>query len=63
MNRVTPSIIRLPRSLAANIDITVVRITNKAVAPALQLPVEFVEHGAAPPQNSSCIKIYLVIYL
>jgi hypothetical protein len=34
----------LPRSLAADVDITVVRISNEAMAPALQLPVEFVEH-------------------
>src|SRR3982750_3259966 len=29
---------------AANVDITIVRITNKAQSTALQLPVEFVEH-------------------
>src|SRR4029077_10744736 len=34
----------LPRPLAANVDITIVRISNEAMAPALQLPVEFVEH-------------------
>src|SRR5215469_6137625 len=34
----------LSRPLAANVDITIVRISNEAVAPALQLPVEFVEH-------------------
>src|SRR5262249_35180068 len=34
----------LPRSLAANVDITVVRVSNEAMTPALQLPVEFVEH-------------------
>ena len=34
----------LPRPLAANVDITVVRISNETMAPALQLPVEFVEH-------------------
>src|SRR5262249_41595798 len=34
----------LPRPLAANVDITVVRISNEAMAPALQLPVEFIEH-------------------
>src|SRR5207302_5662749 len=32
------------RPLAADVDIAVVRITNKAMSPALQLPVEFVEH-------------------
>src|SRR5205807_9620252 len=34
----------LPRPLAANVDITIVRVSNEAMAPALQLPVEFVEH-------------------
>jgi len=34
----------LPRPLAANVDITIVRISNKAMTSALQLPVEFVEH-------------------
>src|ERR1019366_10711838 len=34
----------LPRPLAADVDITVVRVSNEAMAPALQLPVEFVEH-------------------
>src|ERR1700694_4329014 len=34
----------LPRPLAANVDIAVIRISNEAMAPALQLPVEFVEH-------------------
>src|SRR4029077_7123942 len=34
----------LPRPLAANVDITVVRVSNETMAPALQLPVEFVEH-------------------
>src|SRR4029077_5526982 len=37
----------LPRPLAANVDITIVRISNEAMAPALQLPVEFVEHEVA----------------
>jgi multidrug efflux pump subunit AcrB len=32
------------RAFAANVDVTVVRITNKAMSPALQLAVEFVEH-------------------
>src|SRR5450759_4079092 len=34
----------LPRPLAADVDITVIRISNEAMTPALQLPVEFVEH-------------------
>src|SRR5450759_2137494 len=34
----------LPRQFAANVDITVVRVSNEAVAPMLHLPVEFVEH-------------------
>src|SRR4030095_234478 len=37
----------LPRLLATNVDITVVRIANEAMTPALQLPVEFVEHEFA----------------
>src|SRR5205823_7461365 len=39
----------LPRSLAANVDITVVRISNEAMASALQLPVEFIEHEITEP--------------
>src|SRR6202171_5731989 len=31
-------------AFAANVDVTVVRITNKAVSPVLQFAVEFVEH-------------------
>src|SRR5229473_3564827 len=34
----------LTRAFAANVDVTVVRITNKAVSPVLQFAVEFVEH-------------------
>ena len=34
----------LTRAFAANVDVTVVRITNKAVSAALQLAVEFIEH-------------------
>src|SRR6202521_2899767 len=34
----------LTRAFTADVDITVIRITNKAVSPALQLAVEFVEH-------------------
>src|SRR6266540_4951848 len=34
----------LTRAFAANVNVTVVRIANKAVSPALQLTVEFVEH-------------------
>src|SRR6185437_9691154 len=37
----------LPRPFAANVDITVIRISNEAMPPALQLPVEFVEHEVA----------------
>src|ERR1700730_17639269 len=33
----------LARAFAANVDVTVVRIANKAVSPVLQLAVEFVE--------------------
>src|SRR4029077_9049828 len=34
----------LTRAFAANVDVTVVRITNKAMSTALRLAVEFVEH-------------------
>lgn len=34
-------------SIAANVHITIIRIPNEAMAPALQLPVEFVEHDVA----------------
>ena len=34
----------LTRAFTANADVTVVRITNKAVSAALQLAVEFIEH-------------------
>ena len=34
----------LTRAFAADVDVTVVRITNEAVSPVLQLAVEFVEH-------------------
>src|SRR5258708_19947874 len=34
----------LTRAFAANVDVTVVRITNKAVSSVLQFAVEFVEH-------------------
>src|SRR5215475_4836927 len=34
----------LTRAFAANVDVTVVRITNEAVSPVLQLAVEFVEN-------------------
>src|ERR1700737_906121 len=34
----------LTRALAANVDVTIVRIANKAVSPVLQFAVEFVEH-------------------
>jgi hypothetical protein len=34
----------LTRAFAANVNVTVVRIANKAMSAALQLPVEFVEH-------------------
>src|SRR5262249_13839660 len=37
----------LTRSFAANVDVAVVRVSNKPVSPALQLPVEFVEHEVA----------------
>ena len=34
----------MTRAFAANVDITVVRISNETMTPALQLPVELVEH-------------------
>src|SRR5436305_11347752 len=34
----------LTRPFAANVNVTVVRIANKAVSSALQLAVEFIEH-------------------
>src|SRR5256884_7002764 len=34
----------LTRAFAANVNVTVVRIANKAMSAALQLPIEFVEH-------------------
>src|SRR5262249_7394713 len=37
----------LTGALAANVDIAVVRIANKAESPTLQLSVEFVEHEIA----------------
>ena len=37
----------LARLFAANVDVTVVRIANKAMSSTLQLPVEFVEHEVA----------------
>ena len=37
----------LTRPLAANVDITVIRISNEAMSTALQLSVEFVEHEIA----------------
>src|ERR1019366_4651825 len=37
----------LTRPLAANVDVAVVRVTNETMSPALQLPVEFVEHEVA----------------
>src|SRR5439155_5280023 len=37
----------LTRPFAADVDITVVRISNETMSPALQLPVEFVEHEVA----------------
>jgi hypothetical protein len=30
----------LPRPFAANVDFTIIRISNEAMAPALQLPVD-----------------------
>src|SRR6266567_3027520 len=37
----------LTRPLTANVNVAVVRIANKAMSPALQFPVEFVEHNVA----------------
>src|SRR5450631_1779888 len=34
----------LTRAFAANVDVTVVRIANKAVSPVLQFAVDLVEH-------------------
>jgi hypothetical protein len=34
----------LPRPLVANVDVAVIRISNETMTPALQLPVELVEH-------------------
>jgi hypothetical protein len=34
----------LTRAFAANVDVAVVRIANKAVSPVLQFAVEFVEY-------------------
>src|SRR4029077_2513018 len=34
----------LTRSFAADVNVTVVRVSNEAVSPSLQLMVEFVEH-------------------
>src|SRR5260370_10592187 len=44
MKREMLSITPLTRAFAANVDVAVVRITNKAVSAALQLAVEFIEH-------------------
>ncbi len=37
----------LPRPLAANVDVAVVRVSNEAMSTALQFPVESVEHEVA----------------
>jgi len=37
----------LTRPFAANVDVAIVRVSNKPVSPALQLSVEFVEHEVA----------------
>jgi len=37
----------LTRSLAADIDVAIIRVTGEAESPALQLPVELVEHEVA----------------
>ena len=37
----------LARPLAANVDVTVIRISNEAMASAPQLPIEFVQHEVA----------------
>src|SRR5262252_2046514 len=37
----------LSRPFAANVDVAVVRVSNKTKTPTLQLPVEFVEHEIA----------------
>ena len=37
----------MTRPLAADIDVAIVRVTRKAQPPALQLPVELVEHEVA----------------
>ena len=42
----------LTRPFAANVDVTVVRVSNEAMSPALQLPVEFVEHEVAEQRRN-----------
>src|SRR5262249_52312092 len=37
----------LTRAFAANVNVTVVRITNRAMSPSLQFAVEFIEHEVA----------------
>ena len=44
----------LTRAFAANVDITVIRVANKAMSPALQLAVEFVEHEVHCIRPSNC---------
>src|SRR5258706_973248 len=44
MKRVMLSINPLTRAFAAHVNVTVVRIANKAMSAALQLPVEHIEH-------------------
>ena len=41
------------RAFAANVNVTVVRIANKAMSAALQLPVEFVEHRDSSSNGES----------
>ena len=44
---ISKALLSLTRTFAANVNVTVVRMANEAVSPALQLTVEFVEHDPA----------------
>jgi len=41
------SITQLTRPFAPNVNVAIVRVANKAMASALQFPVEFVEYDVA----------------
>src|SRR5206468_12559287 len=42
----------LTRSFAVNVDVAIVRVSNKAMSTPLQLPVQFVEHEVAEQGES-----------